>query len=355
MRIAVHVVRTLALIPLLGPPLAAAQTIVYAEDFETGAPGWTIDNQWGSGKGMWHISSACQAAEPGHSAASVMFFGNDSTCEIEPPVQAVGGRIVSPLITIPSTAGCVSLSLRYWIQTEPDPGFDQLRVQIEPIGQTPWLAASNKANGGVPMRDPSFIWEQIAIDLNAAAGRQIQIAITFDTYDDYSNDDVAIYLDDLVITQDTSPPAAPVITAQPADVTTPCGSPAVFSVSVDTAQPVWCQWRHNGVAIDEFPNYSGQFDAALTVTTPHGPDAGLYDVLVYYACGVVISTPARLTVTAIPCAGDLDQDCIVSESDLGILLGAWQAGAGGDLDGDGQTSEADLGILLGNWQNRCPP
>ncbi|MFO0838574.1 MAG: hypothetical protein U1D55_08585 [Phycisphaerae bacterium] len=55
-----------------------------------------------------------------------------------------------------------------------------------------------------------------------------------------------------------------------------------------------------------------------------------------------------------PCPGDLNGDRAVNSSDLGILLGAWQAGAGGDLDGDHDTDSSDLGILLANWQNACP-
>ncbi|MFO0840353.1 MAG: hypothetical protein U1D55_17735 [Phycisphaerae bacterium] len=55
------------------------------------------------------------------------------------------------------------------------------------------------------------------------------------------------------------------------------------------------------------------------------------------------------------CAGDLNGDKVVNESDLGILLGAWQSGRCGDLNRDGQSAEADLGILLANWQNVCGP
>lgn len=54
------------------------------------------------------------------------------------------------------------------------------------------------------------------------------------------------------------------------------------------------------------------------------------------------------------CPGDLNFDRVVSEADLGILLGAWQTSDAGDLNGDGVTSEADLGILLGFWHVSCP-
>ncbi len=54
-----------------------------------------------------------------------------------------------------------------------------------------------------------------------------------------------------------------------------------------------------------------------------------------------------------PCPGDLNGDRAVNESDLGLLLQAWQTSPGGDADGDGDTDESDLGILLQNWQQSC--
>jgi hypothetical protein len=54
--------------------------------------------------------------------------------------------------------------------------------------------------------------------------------------------------------------------------------------------------------------------------------------------------------------GDLNGDCTVNQSDLGILLADWGcAGAGcpGDIDNDGTTGQSDLGILLANWGASC--
>jgi hypothetical protein len=55
-----------------------------------------------------------------------------------------------------------------------------------------------------------------------------------------------------------------------------------------------------------------------------------------------------------PCPGDLDCDRDVDESDLGILLAAWQSSAEGDLNCDGLTNHSDLGILLAHWGAVCP-
>lgn len=52
----------------------------------------------------------------------------------------------------------------------------------------------------------------------------------------------------------------------------------------------------------------------------------------------------------IPPLGDLDLDCFVNGSDLGILLGEWDTtNSVADLNGDGIVDGADLGLLLANW------
>ncbi len=49
------------------------------------------------------------------------------------------------------------------------------------------------------------------------------------------------------------------------------------------------------------------------------------------------------------CDGDLDGDGDTDQSDLGILLAAYNLGGDGDLDGDGDTDQSDLGILLADY------
>ncbi len=60
----------------------------------------------------------------------------------------------------------------------------------------------------------------------------------------------------------------------------------------------------------------------------------------------------NVRITAV--AGDLNGDCVVNESDLGIMLQAFGTTVGGDLDRDGDTDEGDLGVLLSSWQATCP-
>ena len=51
--------------------------------------------------------------------------------------------------------------------------------------------------------------------------------------------------------------------------------------------------------------------------------------------------------------GDLNGDGTVDQTDLGILLAAYNVDGGGDLDGDGDTDQGDLGILLANYNQSC--
>ncbi|MFO0839255.1 MAG: dockerin type I domain-containing protein [Phycisphaerae bacterium] len=63
------------------------------------------------------------------------------------------------------------------------------------------------------------------------------------------------------------------------------------------------------------------------------------------------------SVTPTPCAGDVNGDRVVNESDLGIVLSHWQGnvtpGTSGDLTGDGLVNESDLGVVLARWAVAC--
>ncbi len=82
---------------------------------------------------------------------------------------------------------------------------------------------------------------------------------------------------------------------------------------------------------------------------PNSPDTG-------YGCPPVVDMgPYEFGDTGPqPCPGDLDCDRVVGQSDLGILLSAWQSTSKGDLDCNGETNQADLGILLTHWGEGCP-
>ncbi|MFG0253337.1 MAG: hypothetical protein ACF8NJ_10740 [Phycisphaerales bacterium JB038] len=65
------------------------------------------------------------------------------------------------------------------------------------------------------------------------------------------------------------------------------------------------------------------------------------------------ATSAAYPFGGVDCPGDVDGDGDVDQSDLGLLLAAYEVDGGGDLDGDGDTDQSDLGILLAHYEIPC--
>jgi hypothetical protein len=82
----------------------------------------------------------------------------------------------------------------------------------------------------------------------------------------------------------------PVITSQPADLSVPQGSSAVFSAAATGLNPIHYQWRFNGT------NISGATLTNLTIANVQSTNAGGYDVIVSNVLGSVTSRRATLAV-----------------------------------------------------------
>ncbi|MFO0838897.1 MAG: NF038122 family metalloprotease [Phycisphaerae bacterium] len=149
----------------------------------------------------------------------------------------------------------------------------------------------------------------------------------------------------------------PTINSGPSNQTANVGAAVLFTCSASGGTQF--RWRRNTVNLTDDGRIVGSGTANLIITSVVSGDAGAYDCVVTNTLATnqcnATSNAATLTVNnPTACPGDLNGDRTVNEADLGILLGAWQSGAGGDLNGDNQTNEADLGILLGAWQTTCP-
>jgi len=84
-------------------------------------------------------------------------------------------------------------------------------------------------------------------------------------------------------------------------------------------------------------------NAAITDCNGNGKSDG---------CDILDGTSADTNGNGIPdeCeCPDLDGDGDTDQSDLGLLLAAFNMNDGGDLDGDGDTDQSDLGLLLAGW------
>ena len=84
------------------------------------------------------------------------------------------------------------------------------------------------------------------------------------------------------------------ITAPPQGVITNAGSDVTFSVGASGSQPLSYQWLFNG------SNVSAATDSDFPLTKVQPRDAGAYSVVAANAAGSVTSSPATLTVVALP-------------------------------------------------------
>ncbi len=87
--------------------------------------------------------------------------------------------------------------------------------------------------------------------------------------------------------------AAPTISAQPQNQTTPMGNGVVFSVTAAGTSTLTYQWRSNGVPI------AGATASSLTLANLNLASSGSFDVVVNNCAGSLTSAAATLTVTPI--------------------------------------------------------
>jgi len=91
----------------------------------------------------------------------------------------------------------------------------------------------------------------------------------------------------------------PIITNQPVAVSCLQGTTVSFNVGA-SPKPLTYQWLKNGAPVPAFPNVNGATTATLTLSNTTTVDVGTYAVQVSNGYGTVTSTPAPLTVTAVP-------------------------------------------------------
>jgi hypothetical protein len=89
---------------------------------------------------------------------------------------------------------------------------------------------------------------------------------------------------------------APSIVTQPADTAGVAGRPLSLSVTVAGTEPFSYQWRFNGTALFDGPNYSGANSPVLTIAALESSHAGAFSVFIFNAGGSVESAAAQVRV-----------------------------------------------------------
>jgi len=173
------------------------------EDFEIGLGNFTIDNSFGNGNGLWHITPLCESAAGGHSGPNSLYYGDDSNdagmyqCNYDE--GDTEGVVNSEIISLVGTKSPLILSFNYYLETEDDSpsGWDVAEVQISQNGGQFVTVASNADETLV---DPSGGWLQKEINLSGYIDSTIQLRFKFKTGDSLYNNFKGFYIDDIAIT-----------------------------------------------------------------------------------------------------------------------------------------------------------
>lgn len=174
---------------------------VYYEDFEDGLEDWWIDNAYGNGNGLWHLSTVCQSDLEGHSAVSTLAYAQDATCTYNNGLTHQG-IVDSPYIDLsPYPNGTFKLTLKYFLQTEHFAGLDRTTVEISKDGGPFETLAVNYDNiyWPVVLTESPYDWQEMTADISAYAGSEIQLRFGFNTGDSINNDWPGFYVDDITI------------------------------------------------------------------------------------------------------------------------------------------------------------
>ncbi|MEN1678621.1 MAG: Ig-like domain-containing protein [Planctomycetota bacterium] len=176
---------------------AASRTTVYQEDFNFGADGFTFDNAFGSGGGLWSLSGGRQLdGLPNHTPPGSLYFGQNEGLlgggDYDTGAVAEGS-VITPLLTLPDT-GSGWLSFNQLIET--DVATDVAEVSVL-AGETATTVLSTV--DGTLVAGSGGTWQSVEADLSAFAGQTIQLQFRFDTFDDQQNGFEGWYVDDLLV------------------------------------------------------------------------------------------------------------------------------------------------------------
>lgn len=175
---------------------ASTQVVAFSENFDGTTTGFTFDNTFGSGNGLWHLSTGrSEDGLPGHTGPGSLYFGRNETPTSggDYSVGSTGGAVISPAIAIPAS-GTYELLFSHFLQTEGDVNWDRVSVAID-VG-VGFVDVATSATGTLPTGTQGA-WEQVSIDLSAYSDQTIRIRFAFDTIDGAANVFEGWFIDDV--------------------------------------------------------------------------------------------------------------------------------------------------------------
>lgn len=166
---------------------------IFYEDFESGLGGFTIDNTFGDGGGLWHRTNLCESVSDGHTKPWSLYYGQDNGCDYD--AGQTQGVVTSPEIDLAEISPPVELSFNYFLGTEEAyPDYDIATVEVSENGESFTTVATNSDSS---LMDPTYGWVPKVVDLSAMAGSTIRVRFGFCTVDAVHNEYPGFYVDDV--------------------------------------------------------------------------------------------------------------------------------------------------------------
>ena len=159
-------------------------------NFEAGLDGFTIDNAFGFGGGLWHRSSGRQAdGDPTHSPPFSMYFGTDETATGNGTYgNDATGAVYSAQVAVPATGA--DLAFSSFLGAEDCCDIARVAVSTNGLGGAFMEVASSLAT-----LNSAGAWTTETIDMGAFAGELVNVRFSFKS--DFSVTDEGWYVDDV--------------------------------------------------------------------------------------------------------------------------------------------------------------
>jgi hypothetical protein len=171
---------------------------IFTESFEGGLGNFTVDSGTNN---LWHVTSACAAALPGHSPPNALYFGLDSSCTFLLTSAIVAGTVTTGPITIADTS-VVELGFNYLLGTEGNAGVDKASAQVSVNGGAYTVIASNN-QGGAELIDGDGAWHAADFDiaplLAGLSSATLRVRFGFDSADSVLNNYAGFLVDDVQV------------------------------------------------------------------------------------------------------------------------------------------------------------
>jgi uncharacterized repeat protein (TIGR01451 family) len=187
--------------------LSAQLAPVFEARFESGLDGFTVDNTFGSGGGLWRRSTG-RGLQAGHSPSNSLYYGTNETANGGGNYNTGNneGVVISPLINLAGLNPPLSLHFNYLLQTEGNTSYDFALVEISTNNGATYTVLANANNPAGPLaNNTGGSWRAATLDLTPYLGQSIRLRFRFDTVDALVNDREGWYLDDILVRQ-TAPP-----------------------------------------------------------------------------------------------------------------------------------------------------